>query len=61
MLAFIIDNLGSILIGAVVLTVLVLISVHLVKARKNGGACSCSDGCSSCPGCCGCAPSTHKH
>ena len=52
MLGFISENLGSILIGAVVLAVLVLVIVKMVRNGKKT-FCSCGD-CSGCPGCGAC-------
>ena len=46
MLGFISENLGSIIIGAAVLAVLVLIIVKTFK-RGGSGICSCGD-CSNC-------------
>ncbi|MEF2919763.1 MAG: FeoB-associated Cys-rich membrane protein [Acutalibacteraceae bacterium] len=41
-------NMGSIIIGAVVLTILLLIVRYLLKNKKQGKT-SCGCGCSSCP------------
>jgi len=52
MLGFITENLGSILVGAVVLIVLVLVFVFMAKNGKKT-FCSCDDcsGCSNCGTC----------
>lgn len=56
MLDFISQNIANILIGAGILTVIVLIVVNLIKGKKNGKSAGC--------GCDGCASSSahhHKH
>lgn len=52
MLAFITENLGTLIVGAVVLAVTVLIVVRLIRRGKKS-FCSCGD-CSSCGNCSGC-------
>ena len=52
MLAFITDNLGTLIVGAVVLAVTVLIVVWLIRRGKKS-FCSCG-GCSNCGNCSGC-------
>ena len=47
MIRFLLDNLGTIIVGAVVLAVLAGIVVKLVRDRKKGKACAC--GCDGCP------------
>jgi|GEM_PF-459916 len=53
MLAFISENLGSIIIGAIILAIIVLILVKMVR-DGNKSFCSCSD-CSSCGSCGACS------
>lgn len=53
MIDFIIQNIGSILIGLAVLAVIALIIVRMVKDSKSGKSVGC--GCESCHGSC------HKH
>ena len=48
MFEFISANLGTILVGAVVLAMIVAVTVSMVKKRKSGGSCSCGCGCSDC-------------
>ena len=52
MLGFITENLGSIIIGAIVLLVIVLIIIKMVRGGTKS-ICSCGD-CSSCGGCSSC-------
>ncbi len=52
MLGFILENLGSIVIGAIVLLVIVLIIIKMVRGGSKS-LCSCGD-CSSCGGCASC-------
>lgn len=52
MLAFITENLGTLIVGAVVLGITVLIVAGLIRRGKKS-FCSCGD-CSSCGGCSGC-------
>lgn len=42
------ENLGTIAVGAVVLTIVVLLVLKLVKDKRAGKS-GCSCGCSSCP------------
>ncbi|MBC8609544.1 FeoB-associated Cys-rich membrane protein [Massiliimalia timonensis] len=49
MLEFLADNIGTIVIGLVLLVVIILVIRKLVKDRKNGSACSCGCGCKDCP------------
>ena len=49
MLEFLADNIGTIVIGLVLLVVILLVIRKLVKDRKNGSACSCGCGCKDCP------------
>ena len=48
MLSFMSQNWGTMVIGAVVFAVVVLIVVNLVRDRKRGKP-SCGCGCSDCP------------
>lgn len=47
MLEFLNENLGTILVAAVLVLVLVLAFLKIRKDKKNGGGCGC--GCSGCP------------
>ena len=49
MIAFLADNLATILISAALLAVVVLIAINLTKKKKKGGASGCGCGCESCP------------
>jgi hypothetical protein len=53
MIAFIVENLATILVGAVVLAVIVLIILKMRRDKKRGaGSCGCScEGCSSSVSC----------
>ena len=50
MLDFLRENLGTIVVGAVVLAIITLIIVRQVK-NKLAGKNSCGCGCENCPGC----------
>lgn len=50
MISWISENLGTIVIGAIVLTVVALIACSLRKKRQSK-ACHCAGGCGSCKGC----------
>ena len=48
MIEWVINNIGSIIIGSVLLIILTLILVSLIKRKKKGkGRCGC--GCANCP------------
>lgn len=50
MLAWLSQNIGTIVVLALLILVVVAIIVHKVRERKQGGgSCSCSGGCSGCP------------
>ena len=49
MLSFITENLSTIIVGAVVAAVVVLIVLKLRKDKKKGTSCSCGSACSGCP------------
>lgn len=53
MIAFLSENLATILVSAVVLAVIVLIIIKMRKNKKKGtGSCGCScEGCASSPSC----------
>lgn len=53
MLEFLTENLSTILIGAVILTVVALIIVKLARDRRKGKN-SCGCGCENCPSACVC-------
>lgn len=48
MIDFIVNNIGSIVVGLVVLTLLVLLSWKLISDKKQGKS-SCGGACTSCP------------
>ncbi len=48
MISFIISNLATMLIGAVLVSAVLLIIMKMRKDRKNGKTCGC--GCDGCPG-----------
>ncbi|MBP5372571.1 MAG: FeoB-associated Cys-rich membrane protein [Clostridia bacterium] len=50
---FFANNWGTILVGAIVLSIVAAVIVRLVKNKKKGGGCSCSScsNCASCPMC----------
>ncbi len=48
MLAWLAENLATILVGAVLVAVVALIVIHLVRNRKRGKT-SCGCGCQGCP------------
>ena len=48
MLNFIVSNLATILVGAVVVAILALVVVKLIRDKKSHVS-SCSCGCSGCP------------
>lgn len=57
MLGFITENLGTIIVGGIVLVVVATIVFKMIRDRKKGGCSSC-DGCSgSCPYSAGCPTS----
>ena len=49
MIAFLMDNLATILISMVLLTVVVFISAHLIRKKKSGKSIGCDCGCDHCP------------
>lgn len=49
MLEFIMQNLATLLISAVLLAVIVLIVAGMVRNRKKGKSAGCGCGCESCP------------
>ena len=50
MLAFIKENLSTIIIGLIILGAVVGIVIKMIKDKKNGKtACNCGCGCESCP------------
>lgn len=48
MLNFLIQNLATILVSAVLLAVVILVIIKIFKNRKKGGSC-CGTGCDGCP------------
>ena len=49
MLEFLNENLGTILVSAVVVLVLVLAFMKIRRDKKKGISCGCGCGCSGCP------------
>jgi len=49
MIDFVISNLATIIISALILTVVVLISANLINSKKKGKAVGCGCGCAGCP------------
>jgi hypothetical protein len=49
MIAFITENLATIIISAVLLALVLWISAGLIKKRRSGKADGCGCGCGSCP------------
>jgi hypothetical protein len=59
MIAFIIENLGTILVGVVLVAIIALIIAGTVRRKKRGqSACGC--GCSGCPSASSCASSNKR-
>ncbi|MDR0952006.1 MAG: FeoB-associated Cys-rich membrane protein [Oscillospiraceae bacterium] len=54
MLQFIIENLATIIIGALVAALFVYCVVKLVRERKGGDCSACGCNCASCPNSAGC-------
>lgn len=54
MIAFIAENLATILISSVLLAVVVWISINLMRKKKSGKSVGCGCGCDSCPNAMGC-------
>ncbi|HPE16145.1 MAG TPA: FeoB-associated Cys-rich membrane protein [Oscillospiraceae bacterium] len=50
MFAFLLQNLGTILVGAALLAVVAAVSVYLFRSRKKGKSVGCGGCCSGCPG-----------
>ena len=48
MIAWIMENFGTILITAVLIAIVAAIIVHLFRKKKKGGSCSCGCGCENC-------------
>lgn len=48
MIEFLTANLGTILVGAIVVAIVILIIINMVKDKKKGKN-SCGCGCSNCP------------
>ncbi|NLM84920.1 MAG: FeoB-associated Cys-rich membrane protein [Clostridiales bacterium] len=48
MIAFILENLGTIVVGAALLVIVCLIIANEIRRRKRGRS-SCGCGCSGCP------------
>ncbi|MDD4797319.1 MAG: FeoB-associated Cys-rich membrane protein [Eubacteriales bacterium] len=57
MLAFITENLGTIVVSAVLLAVVAAIVTGMVKKRRSGKSATCGCGCEGCPS----ASMCHKH
>lgn len=50
MLTWLAENIGTIVIAAILLAVIVGIAVHLLRQKKQGKS-PCGCGCSTCPSC----------
>lgn len=48
MVKFLLENIGTIIVGLVILAIVVLIIYKMIKDRKKGKS-SCGCGCSNCP------------
>lgn len=46
---FIMNNLGTIIVGLVVATIVGAIIVNMIRKKKNGESIGCSCGCGNCP------------
>jgi len=57
MIAFIAENLATILISSVILVLVTWISISLIKKKKSGKSVGCGCGCDSCPS----ASACHKN
>ncbi len=49
MMEFLLQNLGTIIVGAILALVLVAAFMKIRKDKKNGKGCGCGCGCSGCP------------
>lgn len=49
MLAFLLENLGTIIVGLILLAIVVAIIVKIVRDRQKGKCAGCAHGCASCP------------
>ncbi|MGI5935562.1 MAG: FeoB-associated Cys-rich membrane protein [Oscillospiraceae bacterium] len=49
MIAFLTENLGTIIISLVLLAVVALIIANMARKRKRGQSAGCGCGCSGCP------------
>ena len=49
MLEFLSANLGTVIVGAVLVAILAAVVLKMRKDKKNGASCSCGCGCSGCP------------
>jgi hypothetical protein len=52
MFAFLLKNLGTIAVGAVLLGIVALVVASIVRDKKRGRHIGCDCDCSSCPGAC---------
>lgn len=60
MLEFLSANLGTIIVAAVLIIILVGIVLKIRKDKKNGKGCSCGCGCEGCPSAGMCATGNNK-
>ena len=62
MIAWLAQNLGTIIISLVLAAIVIMIIASMIKSRKKGTPSSCSCGCSGCSGCSHCSMSeTSQH
>jgi hypothetical protein len=54
MIAFLTENLGTIIVSLALLAVVALIIAGMVKKKKRGGSRGCGCSCSGCPGAAAC-------
>lgn len=46
------DNIGSVIVAAVLVLIVTRIVISLRRNRKQGKSCSCGGSCAGCGGCC---------
>lgn len=51
-MTWLVENKGTILVGAVLLVIVISIIRNMHRKKKQGKGCSCADGCGSCGGSC---------
>lgn len=55
-MTWIADNIGSVIVAAVLVLIVTRIVISLRRNRKRGKGCSCGGSCAECGGCCHCPP-----